>query len=99
MGGLACHRLTYNSFTSYHHSAWQAIAVFAPFVHDAILPDVNARLHGAMQVITLPQIRWHMEMVAAYLCMRYPSVGIPALIERVSTFDLRPQVYDCVHDV
>lgn len=87
--------LAHNPSTYHHHptySAWQAIAVFAPFVHDGILPDVLRRVHEAMEVVTLPQIRWYMEMANAYLCMRCPSVGIPALIERVSTFDLRPQV-------
>lgn len=73
-------------------SAWQALAVLAPFVHEGVLPEVNARMYEAMQVVTLPQVRWHMEMVNAFLCMRYPAVGIPLLIERVSTVDVRPQV-------
>lgn len=73
-------------------SAWQALAVLAPFVHAHILPDVNARLYEAMQVVTLPHIRWHMEMLYAYLCMRYPAVGVPLLIAHVATVDVRPQV-------
>lgn len=49
-----------------------------------------------MHVVTLPQIRWHMEMFTAYICMRYPSVGVPLLVERIGTVDLRPQVRVCL---
>jgi hypothetical protein len=75
-----------------HHSAWQALTVLAPFIHAEILPAVNARFYEAMTVVTLPQIRWHMEMLNAYLCMRFPAVCIPLLVEHVSAVSARPQV-------
>ena len=74
------------------NSAWQALTVLAPFVHADILPAVNARLYEALKMVTMPQVRWHMEMLNAFLCMRYPSVGVPLLIEHVATVDMRPQL-------
>jgi hypothetical protein len=83
--------LNANQIATKPHSAWQALTVLAPFVHADILPAVNARLYEDLKMVTMPQVRWHMEMLNAYLCMRYPSVGVPLLIEHVATVDMRPQ--------
>ena len=80
------------------HRAWQALAVLCRFITEDTLADINARLYDAMGLVTIAQIRWHMEMFMARLCMMFPRVCLAQLVERVAVVNMRPQVCVCVRE-